>query len=235
VIVLKKIKIEEPGIEIVISVPKGIEDRFEKKGIVIEKTESGSFAHFPPTCWWHPDNSCDQVKARVEIPYALFDEKIFIDLSEYIRLNEDGGLQELQTVCRDDGYDLKPLHVFKGNDQDRPRSVVFDDISVDFRKRIVVIRSELVNGRYFLSIFGLKAERVEYNQIMLTAQCLYESYVREVKSGYLETATMIPEAMELWYGKAINSHLAHLKSNLKIFRGRINLAPGQVIKLGSLA
>ena len=234
-IILRKIKIEEPGIEIVISVPKGIEDRFEKKGIVIEKTESGSLAHFPPTCWWHPDNSCDQVKARVEIPYALFDEKIFIDLSECIRLNGDGGLQELQTVCRDDGYDFKPLHVFKGNDQDRPRSVVFDDISVDFRKRIVVIRSELVNGRYVLSIFGLKAERVEYNQIMLTAQCLYESYVREAKSGYLETATMIPEAMELWYGKAINSHLAHLKNNLKIFRGRINLAPGQVIKLGSLA
>lgn len=234
-IILKKIRTEEPSLEIVVPIPKGVEERLEKKGIVIEKTESGNFAHFPPACWWHPDNSCVQVKARVEIPYALFDEKFFINLSECIRLNDTGGLQEFQTVCRDDGYDFKPLHVFKGNDQDRPRSVVFDDISVDFRKRIVIIRSELVNGRYIHSIFGLKAERVEYNQIMLTAQCLYESYIRETKNGYLETAAMIPEAIESWYGKAINSHLAHLKSNLKIFRGRINLAPGQVIKLGSLA
>ena len=215
-------------------VPKGIEGRLEKKGIAIEKTESGSFARFPPACWWYPDNSCVQVKARVEIPYALFEGKVSINLSECIRLNESGGLQELQTVCRDDGYDFKPLHVFKGNDQDRPRSVVFDDISVDFRKRIIIIRSELINGRYALSVFGLKAERVEYNQVVLTAQCLYESYIRETKSSF-ETVAMIPEVMELWYGKAINSHLAHLKSNLKIFRGRINLAPGQVIKLGSIA
>lgn len=231
-----KIQTEEPELKVAIPVPERIVERLKGQGVEIRETNSGKhFAYFVPTKWCPVDNTCTIVKTEIKIPYSLINERIFINMNECIRLNKEGRLQELQTVCRDTGEEFAPLYLFKGNDQDRPRSIVFDIVSVDYRERIIILKSELVNEQYIHSIIGLKAERVEDNQVMLTAQWLYEAHIKEGRTGHLETAIEAVNPIEVWYRKAIKSHLSYLKSNLRLFRSRINNSGSKVLKMGIIA
>lgn len=232
---MKEIQTEEPELRISIPVPEKIVERLRRQKVEIKQAKSGKyFAYFAPENWQYTDNTCATARAKVIIPYSLVDERVFININECIRLNKDGGLQELQTVCRDNGKEIAPVCFFKGNDQDRPRSIIFDFISIDFREKIIILKSELVNGRYVHTIVGLKAEKVESNQIVLTVQYLYESCIEEDKNNRLKTTASAAGLIEIWYRRPINSHLAHLETNLKMFRGRILIPEKKVIKLGTV-
>lgn len=232
---MKEIQTEEPELRISIPVPEKIVERLKRQGVEIKQTKSGKyFAYFTPEDWQYTDNTCATARTRVKIPYSLVDERFFININECIRLNKDGDLQELQTVCRDNGKEIAPVRFFKGNEQDRPRSIVFDFISIDSREKIIILKSKLVNGQYVHTIFGLRAEKVESNQIVLTAQYLYESCIEEDENGRLKTTTSAAGLIEIWYRRPINSHLAHLETNLKMFRGKVRISEKRVIKLGTV-
>jgi len=232
---MKEIETEEPELRISIPVSEKIVERLKRQKVEIKQTKSGKyFAYFTPEKWQYTDNTCTTTRVRVTIPYSLVDERVFININECIRLNKDGGLQELQTVCRDNGKEIAPIRFFKGNDQDRPRSIIFDFISIDFREKIIILKSELVNGQYVHTIVGLKAEKVENNQIVLTAQYLYESCIEEDENNRLKTTASAAGLIEIWYRSPINSHLEHLETNLKMFRRKVRISEKQVIRLGTV-
>ncbi|MFZ3054635.1 MAG: hypothetical protein WA091_01460 [Minisyncoccales bacterium] len=231
VIVINKVETEEPMLKVAMPVPNSSVALLKGKGVAIREMKSGHFAYFTPDKWFF-DKIGLVMKSRVTIPYALINQDAFLNINECIRLSENGRLQELQTICRDSGEDFKPLCSFWGNDQDRPKSIVFDIISTYYKSKIIIIKSELIGGNYVLSIVGLKAERVNENQIMLTARWLYESQLKSEK-GRLRTIVAMPESMEVYYGEAVHSHLVHLKNNAKILQGEVLLdSAAKGIKLG---